>query len=69
MGDLVYQVETTESLESTFFAVVYRHQREGHAQRPWLFHEKFGQPMGHTEEATMEFDSWSRKRYKTTMPK
>ena len=69
MGDLVYQVETIESPESAFFAIVHRHHRDGHTLWPSCFHKNFGQPMGHPEEATIEFDSWSRKRYKTTVPK
>ena len=69
VGVFVYQVKTVESRESAFFAIVYRHHGDGHTHWPSWFHENFGQPMGHPEEATIEFESWSRKRYKTTVPK
>ena len=69
MGDFVYQVKTTESRELAFFAILYRHHRDGHTDWPSRFNKNFGQPMGHPEEATIEFHSWSRKLYKTTVPK
>ena len=69
LGDCVYQMRTSHTGQEAFFTVVYRHHR---FERPlwarWL-EENFGQPMGDPKETSMLFESFGRKRYKSTMSK
>ena len=69
LGDFVYQMRTSHTRQEAFLTVVYCHHCLEHPLWGRWLEENFGQPMGDPKETSILFESFSRKRYKSTMPK
>ena len=69
LSDFVYQMRNSHTRQEAFSTVVYCHLGLEHPLRARWFEENFGQPMGDPKETSILFESFGRKRYKSTMPK